>query len=536
VNGELPIDIWYWLLAVSPLILLLVLLVWARWSAPEAGPIGLLLAVALAMIAFEAPLETVAVAAGKGVWDAIFILLVVWPALLLYQVTKEARGFESIRLGIQEHSRNRLYLVLAFGWVFASFLQGIAGFGAPIAIVAPLLVGLGVRPVMAVVIPLVGHAWANLFGTLAVAWLATVRVVEIENVDLTMLLAAFQLWIPNLFAGLMICWLFARWHGVKEGLPLVLVISLIHGGGQAALTQVNPSLSNFIPTAVALGVVVLFTRWEKYKERIVEESPVLTDEAEQEEEGAEEPPMGLHRALFPYYMLTALSVLALGIPPVTQWLEGLEVGFSFPEVTTGYGITNEAEAPYSPIALLTHPGIFLFAAALIGYAWFRAKSEYEGRVIGRIAAGTVSSSIPASVAIVAFLALSTVMDHAGLTQVLAQGVADVSPPAVYAAAAVFIGILGSFMTSSNAASNILFAPLQSQTAETLAGLSQAEVLASQTTGGAIGNAIAPANVVLGTGTAGATGQEGAVLRYTLVFALISGGLVGALSLVYFFVF
>ncbi|MBN2205109.1 MAG: L-lactate permease, partial [Thermoleophilia bacterium] len=276
MNGELPIDIWYWLLALSPLVLLLVLLVWARWSAPEAGPIGLFLATALAMIGFEAPLETVAVAAGKGVWDAIFVLLVVWPALLLYHVTKEARGFEAIRLGIQEHSRNRLYLVLAFGWVFASFLQGIAGFGAPIAIVAPLLVGLGVRPLIAVVIPLVGHAWANQFGTLAVAWLAMARVVDIEDEQLTMLLTALQLWVPNLLAGVMICWLFARWKGVRQGLPLVLVISLIHGGGQTLLTQINASLSTLIPTAAALGAVVAFTRWERYQERVVESSPILT--------------------------------------------------------------------------------------------------------------------------------------------------------------------------------------------------------------------------------------------------------------------
>jgi lactate permease len=534
VESDLPINIWYWLLAIAPLALLLVLLVWARWSAPEAGPIGFFLAVALALIAFEAPLETVAVATGKGVWDAIFILFVVWPALLLYHVTDKARGFEAIRMGIQEYSRNRLFLILAFGWVFASFLQGIAGFGAPIAIVAPLLVGLGVRPIMAVVIPLVGHAWANMFGTLAVGWFATVRVVDIENPELTMLLTGLQLWIPNLLAGFTICWLFARWHGIKEGLWIVLVISLIHGAGQTALTQVSPALSNFIPATVALGVILLFTRWEKYQERIVDESPVLEEEAEEETE-EEEAPMGLHRALFPYYVLTALSVIALGIPPVTDWLAQLEVGFGFPEVTTGYDVVNEAEDPYSPISVLTHPGIFLLAASLIAFIWFKSRGNYEGGVLGRIGAGTVSSAIPASVAIIAFLALSTIMDHVGLTEVLAQGIADVSPPAVFAFVAVFIGVLGAFMTSSNTASNSLFAPLQSETAATLEGLSQAQVLASQSTGGAIGNAIAPANVVLGTGTAGATGQEGEVLRYTLVWSVIAAVLVGGLALVYYFV-
>jgi lactate permease len=83
--------------------------------------------------------------------------------------------------GILRFSQNRLFLVLAFGWVLASFLQGIAGFGTPIAVVAPLLLAIGVKPVYAVVIPLIGHAWANMFGTLAVGWLATLQVVDLEN-------------------------------------------------------------------------------------------------------------------------------------------------------------------------------------------------------------------------------------------------------------------------------------------------------------------------------------------------------------------
>lgn len=91
-----------------------------------------------------------------------------WPALLLYRVGDRAGAFVALREGIERFSRNELFLVLAFGWVFASFLQGIAGFGVPIAVVTPLLLALGVRPIYAVLIPLIGHAWANMFGTLAV--------------------------------------------------------------------------------------------------------------------------------------------------------------------------------------------------------------------------------------------------------------------------------------------------------------------------------------------------------------------------------
>lgn len=532
MNDNLPIDLLHWLLALSPLALLLILLVWARWSAPEAGPVGLALAVLIAMLVFRAPLGTVASASAKGLWDAIFILYVIWPALLLYQVTKQAGAFQAMRLGIQEHSRNRLFLVLAFGWVFATFLQGIAGFGAPIAIVAPLLVGLGVTPVMAVVIPLVGHSWANMFGTLAVSWHATNLVVDLQNAPLTAWLTAWMLWIPNFLAGITIAWLFAGWRGVKAASWAVLIITLIHGGGQLLLTQVNPTLSNFIPATLALAMVFVLARWSRYRERTFDESPVM-QESEAADQVDEEPKMTLWEAFLPYIVLTVVTVTALVIPAISRLLEQWEVGFPFPGTTTGYGVEREAEDPYSPFAVLTHPGTFLLMACVVGYLWFKHRDEYGERPIRAILGGTIGNAVPASVAVLAFLATSKVMDDSGQVTVLARGIAEVSPPVIYAAAANFIGILGAFMTSSNTASNVLFAPLHSQTAQAVPALNQAQVIASQSAGGAIGNAIAPANVVLGTGTAGITGQEGEVLKYTLVYALIAGVLVGILGVVFY---
>jgi lactate permease len=524
----LPITLWTWLIALSPLVLLLLLLVWRRWTAAEAGPVGFFAAVLTAMLIFRTPLETVAVAAGKGIWDAIFILYVIWPALLLYLVTKEAGAFDAIRQGIQDITESRLLLVLAFGWVFASFLQGIAGFGAPIAIVAPLLVGLGVRPLMAVVIPLIGHAWANMFGTLAVSWSATNLIVDLTNPPLTAFLTGILLWIPNLVSGFFICYLFGKWQGVKVGVWAVLIISAIHGGGQLFLTQVNPTLSNFIPGTVAMGAVFLLAKWGPYQKRAIEDSPVMSDT---HKELKAEPKMSLHVALFPYYVLTALSILVLAIPAVSNYLGRWEVGLPFPGVSTGYGVIREAEVPYSPFSVLTHPGTFLIIASLAGYFWFRSRGFYDEGLWGRLGSGFVKNAFPASVAILGFLTMSTLLDHSGQTTVLALGIAAVSPPVVYAALATFIGIIGAFMTSSNTASNVLFVPLHSQVAAALPALGQPLVVAAQSVGGAIGNAIAPANVVLGTGTAGIAGKEGDVLRVTLVYAAIAGVLAALASVV-----
>jgi hypothetical protein len=180
-NPQLPVDLLRWILALLPIVVLLVFMVLLRWTAPQAGPMGMFTAAAMALVAFATPWETVAVASAKGVWDAIFILYVVWPALLLYQVTDQAGGYDALRQGITRFSRNDLFIVIALGWVFSSFLQGIAGFGTPIAIVAPLLVAFGLRPVYAVVIPLIAHLWAKFFGTLGVSWFATLAVVDLAD-------------------------------------------------------------------------------------------------------------------------------------------------------------------------------------------------------------------------------------------------------------------------------------------------------------------------------------------------------------------
>jgi lactate permease len=546
-DTQLPINLTYWLLALAPIVVLLLLLVVFRWKAPEAGPVGMFVAAAIAFFLYETPWDTLAVAGAKGVWDAIFILYVVWPALLLYRVTDRAGAFQALRRGIEQFTSNSLFLVLAFGWVFASFLQGIAGFGTPIAVVAPLLIAIGVRPIYAVAIPLIGHAWANMFGTLAVGWLATISVIDLQSQTETAFQTAIMLWVPNLLAGFTIAWMYGGMKAIRHALPMILAMTMVHGGGQLALTLWNPVLSNFL--AATAGMVLLYplSRWQRYSEAAedIDGSRVMKDggggdsETEQEEaaeESEKEPVMGLGMAFFPYMVLTAATVIGLVIGPIEAFLEQFEVGFPFPAVETGYGVTEEAEAPYSPFSPLTHPGTFLLISSLVAWLVYRAKgyySEWEERQdeTQGIWSGVVGDAIPASVAVVAFLVMSTLMDHSGQTEVLALGIAEIAPPTMFAFTSNWIGVLGAFMTSSNTASNILFAPLQQETVVALEGLSEATIIGAQSTGGAIGNAIAPANVVLGTGTAGIVGREGEVLRKTLPWALVAAALVGGLTIV-----
>jgi lactate permease len=538
-TAQLPLDMVHWGLALLPILILLVFLVGLRWKGPEAGPLGMFVAIVVAVLAFRTSGQTLAVAGAKGVWDAIFILYVVWPALLLYRLSDQAGAFVAMRVGFERFSNNELFLIMALGWVFASFLQGIAGFGVPVAVVAPLLVAVGVRPLYAVAMTLIGHAWANMFGTLAVGWLATLQVIVLQDPMWTAFQTAILLWIPNVLAGLTIAWLYARWPALRHALPLIGIISAIHGGLQLVLTLWNPILSTFLAGLVALIALYPLSHWRRYSEPFDEpgERPAMQEAADHHGEELKkregEPVMGFAMSLFPYAVLTVSTVLALIITPVEAALGRLQIGLPFPQVGTGYGVTRVAQEPYSPFAPLTHPGTFLLFASAVAWVLYRAKGYYQ-RWARRaetqgIWAGLIDAAVPSSVAIISFLVLSKVMDHSGQTGVLALGIAAVAPPYVFAFLSNWIGVLGAFMTSSNTASNVLFAPLQ-QTVATAEGLSEATIIAAQSTGGAIGNAIAPANVVLGTGTAGIVGQEGQVLRKTLPWSAAVAVVTGVATL------
>jgi lactate permease len=238
-------------------------------------------------------------------------------------------------------------------------------------------------------------------------------------------------------------------------------------------------------------------------------------------------------ALFPYIFLTVVAILASGVPPITSLLQQIQIGLPFPAVETGYGLTVAAGEPYSPFSLLTHPGTFVLLTSLVALLVYRSKGYYDpSRHEGpSLIKNLVRDSVPSSIAIASFLTMSKIMDHSGQISVLAQGIASVATVPVYAFAANWIGILGGFMTSSSTASNILFSPLQVQAAEALPGLSQSAVLAAQGAGGTIGNVIAPANIVIGTGAARIAGQEGAILRRALPWTIVAGIVTGIATII-----
>jgi lactate permease len=529
--AQVPVDLLHWISATLSIVALLIFLLPLRWRAPEAGPMAMFTAAIVALLAFRTPWETLAVASAKGVWDAIFILYVIWPALLLYQITKQAGAYDALRQGIAHFSRNELFIILALSWVFASFLQGIAGFGAPVAVVVPLLLAMGVKPVYAVAMGVVAHAWARFFGTLGVGWLATLQVANLQDVVRAAYEASLLILIPTYLGGLFVVWLYGKGPAVRHAWPLVLILGTIMGVGQLLVAVfISPELSTFLGAAAALLALYPLSRWRRFGETIqgIPERPAMVANRVSEQSDAA-PVMSLTMSFLPYIVLTAVTLSVLLIPSLNEALRQVRIGLPFPAVETGFGVQNAAVASYAPVTVFTHPGMMLLITAIIIWFVYNAGGYYrawaERHKPESIWSALLIDAVPASVPVIAFLVQSRILDHSGQSLTLAYGLAAASPPLVYAGIASVIGALGAFMTSSSTASNVLFGGVQSSVAQ-LHGLSRETIIAAQAAGSAYGNAIAPANIVLGTSIAGVKGQEGAVLRQTMPWTILVAVLTG----------
>ncbi len=515
------VDPFMWVMAFLPIITLIVLMVVFRWGASKAAPVGLIITIFTGLIFYKANIPLLAIESAKGVWNALVIILIIWTAILMYQVGDSAKAFLAIRSGMNRLLPNELLLVMAMGWVFESFLQGITGFGVPVAVGAPLLIGIGVKPLWAVVIPLLGQAWGNTFGTLAAAWdslaLSAGLVTGSAEYFKTALWTSAFIFLWNCLAGFAICWFYGRWKAVSKGFYALVVISLIQGGGEILLSQINTTLCCFIPALVSLVVLILMGQMKRYKEAWKIEDSKIMDRTVTASSEQNEIPMTLMQAFVPYFLLSIITIAVLTIEPLNKFLGQWSWGPSFPETSTGLGYVNSAVKNYSPLAPLTHASMFLFVSAIIGLIYYQAHGWIKKGAVSSIFSKSTKMTMPSGIAVVTLVIMSRIMGGTMQTTVLANGIAATLGKS-YTILAPFVGLLGTFMTGSNMSSNILFGDFQMATAKIL-NLDAPAILGAQSAGGAIGSALSPSKIILGTTTANILGKEGDVMRQLMLITI-----------------
>ena len=217
-----------WILALSPILVILFLMLRFRWGAAKAGPIGWLVAMLVAWTRFGAGPELLALSQTKALLLTMDVLLIVWSAFLLYRVADEAGAIGILSDALPKLTSDRGMQAIIIGWAFASFLQGVGGFGVPTAVTAPLLVGLGFTPLTAVVVPSIGHAWSVTFGSLASSFQALIAATGLPG-EMLAPVAALMLGFVGIGCGLMVVHAGDGWNAVKRLFMPVLVLGITMG-------------------------------------------------------------------------------------------------------------------------------------------------------------------------------------------------------------------------------------------------------------------------------------------------------------------
>ncbi len=482
------------LLAFLPIAVIVLLMAGYRWGAARAGAAGYLTAFGVAVAFFGAGPRLLACAHAKALLLTLDVLLIIWAAFLLFRVADEAGAIRMLGEALPHLTADRGMQALLIGWVFASFLQGVGGFGVPVAVIAPILAGLGFSPLAAVVIPSVGHSWAVTFGSLGSSFNALMAATDLPFALLAPD-AARLLGVAGIFVGWMVLHAAEGWPAVRRLFLPALLLGVVMAAGQyLAATAGLWNVGSFLGSLAGLAVALPLAR--RYR-----------GEAE-ESEGPDARRVLI--ALSGYAVLVAITLGVQLIPGARSFLGRVAVlRVEFPEVATSLGFVTPA-GPGRTIRFLRHAGSILGLSSLLAYLIYRRAGWYRAGAGRRILAGTLQRVMSSSVGIASMVAMALVMQHAGMTDALARGLAE-GVGRAYPAVAPWIGALGAFMTGSNTNSNVVFAALQMRTAELL-GYAVPLILAAQTAGGALGSVIAPTKIVVGASTGGMAGREGEVMR------------------------
>ncbi len=511
------------LVAGAPVVVLLCLLAFGKVRAHWAALAGLGVVLAAAVFIYRMPPVLALSAAGFG---ALYGLLPIGWILLnvvfLYQVTVETGQFEVVRQSVAGLSDDRRIQTLLIAFSFGAFIEGAAGFGAPVAISAAMLIGLGFKPLQAASLALIGNTAPVAFGSLGIPIISLAQVTGLPLADLSAMVGR-QL---PFFSFLIPFWLVAAlagWRGLRGVWPACLVTGLSFALVQFLVSNYHgPWLVDTASALAAMGALLLLLRFWR---------PAATwrfaDEAPAGAAAAAIPTGKLARAWAPWAILTVV-VFLWALPATKALLAGhLEAKIPVPNLHLAVlkapplALKETAEAAIYTFNPLSATGTAPLLAALVAGFGLGLGPLALGRVYLR----TIWRLRLSLLTISTMLALAYAERYAGLDSTL--GLAFASTGALFPFFSPLLGWLGVALTGSDTASNVLFGNLQQVTAQQV-GISPVLAAAANSTGGVMGKMVDAQSIVVAGVATGQHGEEGKILRSVFWHSLALATLVGLL--------
>jgi len=551
-----PLGHWWLstLVAALPVVVLLGLLAGFKVRAHLCAVAGAATAILCATLVFHMPAQMAVSSFLYG--SAYGLLKIVWiviAAVFLYDISVETGQFEIMKQSVAAITPDRRLQLLLVAFCFGAFIEGCAGFGAPVAIAGAFMIGLGFKPFHAAALNLIANTAPVAWGAIGTPVHALASVTALNESDLSAMIGR----ILPITAVIVPFWLvraMVSWSETWEVFPAILVVGLSFAGTQFFWANyMDSNLVDIAAGVVSLIATMLFLRvwkpkriWRFEGEREEDAAKVARNEVAKHYSAGQ-----IAKAWLPFAILS-LFVLAWGLPSIKLAMNKATTpaftvvmpdgknrpgpaGWDWPYLhakvfrTPPVVAKPAAEAARFDFNWLTATGTACFLAALV-----------SGLVLGlgpgkllKIFGGTLFRLRFAIIAMTCMLGLGYVTRYSGMDAVL--GLAFTRTGWFFPFFGAFIGWLGVALTGSDTSSNVLFGGLQKITAQQL-NLSPILMCATNSAGGVMGKMIDAQSICIATAATNQVGQEGSIFRFVFWHSVALASIVGVIVMLYAYVF
>lgn len=494
------------LVALIPIAFIFWALIIRKMKGYQASLIATLVAVVIAVAVYGMPLNLALLATAHGAMYGLFpICWIVITAVFLFNLTVKSGQFEVIKHFMASITSDRRLQALLIAFSFGAFLEGTAGFGAPVAITAAMLVGLGFNPLYAAGICLIANTAPVAFGAIGIPITVAAQVSGLPDLAISRMVGR-TLPILSILLPFYLVVLMCGVRKAREVLPAILVAGLAFGLLQWFTSNfLGPALPDVI--AGIGSIVCLVTLLKVWKPKTIWRF---------KDEVAPAAEMNFHysfgeivKAWSPFILLTVL-VIAWGIQPVKDALNAVgQVQFEIPFIHNVIRDRNGNLLQHIfRFNYLSASGTAILISAVLSVPLLGLSFSQGVKIFGQ----TLHQLRFPIVTIAAVLAFAYIVNASGITITLAEALANTG--FLFPFFAPVLGWLGVFITGSDTSANALFARLQYETASSI-GVDPLVTVAANASGGVVGKMISPQSIAVAAAAGQLVGRESELFRFTV---------------------
>jgi lactate permease len=470
------------------------------------------ISVLIALLIYGMPLKLALLSTMHGALYGLFpICWIIISAVFLFNVTVESGQFEVIKNFMASITPDRRLQALLIAFSFGAFLEGAAGFGAPVAISGAMLIGLGFNPLYAAGLCLIANTSPVAFGSVGTPIIMASRMTDIPELAISQMVGR-TLPFLSLMLPLYLVILMSGFRKSVEVLPAIVV-----SGVSFAFVQWFTSnfMGPMLPDVLAgiLSIICLMVLLKYWKPKSIwrfKEEPVLSAETELKYSHLQ-----VLRAWSPFIIMT-LFIVAWGLQPVKELLNSIgSVKFQIPGLNGSIlkPDGNPLVIKAFDLNLLSAPGTAVIIATMISIPLIGISFRKCLTIFGT----TLKQLLFPIVTIAAVVGFAFVANYSGMSVTMAVALA--STGVLFPFFSPILGWLGVFLTGSDTSANALFSKLQSSTADTL-GFDPVITVSANSSGGVTGKMISPQSIAVGAAAVGLIGKESDLFRFTVKHSFI----------------